>query len=237
MPSLSPDRRHYWNGQAWMPVPPARDSATWWSDAPDWMGPVALNGLTLLVPVIGHMVVLGWVLAARDELQAGRNLVPPATFAYLSRGWRPWLAQLIWGLYAMVVWIVLGAALGVFVALGTNGGAWAVIAVVAVVLAVLLFVATIVIMLALVVPVLAIAGDVGVLAALNPVYVMQVIRAHPVETRRGAVIQFVGTLVAVFGGLLLSCLLVANVFATAATLLSLAAPLARVRLTVPPASP
>jgi hypothetical protein len=227
MTTLSPDRRHYWNGQAWMPVPPAEDTATWWSDAPDWMGPVAVNGLTLLIPVVGQMVVYGWVLAARDELRAGRNLVPLASFAYLSRGWRPFVAQLVWGLCCWVALVALGAALGASIgAAAGEGGPWGAVAVLLGVLVALAVVAAVVLQLVLVVPVLAICAEVGLAAALHPGYVWGVMRAYPIQVRRGAVIYLIGQILSFGVGLMFFCLLVGGVFCSAGAQLCLAAPLA-----------
>lgn len=237
MPNLSPDLRWYWNGQVWLPVPPARDQAMWWTDAPDWAGPVLLNGLILLIPFVGQMVVYGWVLAARDELRAGRNLVPPAGFSYLNRGVRPFLAMLVWGLYYLAAMIVLGAALAVVITLASvRGGLWVAAAVLVGIVAALVFVAMVILMHAIVLPVIAVAADVGIGPAISPGYIREVARAYPAPVRHGLAISLIGNLVAAVVGTALSCLLIAGTFVSAATLLSLAAPLVHVRVT-PPAAP
>jgi hypothetical protein len=222
MPNLSPDLRWYWNGQAWLPVPPARDQAMWWTDAPDWAGPILLNGLILLIPVVGQMVVYGWL---------------PAGFSYLNRGVGPFVAMLVWGLYYLAVLIVLGAALAVVITLASlQGGLWVAAAILVGIIATLVFIGAVIVMNAIAVPVLAVAADVGIGAAISPGYIREVARAYPAPVRHGLAISLIGNLVAMVVGTVLSCLLIAGTFVSAATLLSLAAPLVHVRVT-PPAAP
>lgn len=103
----SPDGQWWWDGQAWRPAtmagpPMGPPGMFWFFSAPSWAGPVLLNGLILLIPVVGQMVLNGWYLTARDNLRNGVQLVPPAGFNYLSRGARVWVVQLIYGLYVLV---------------------------------------------------------------------------------------------------------------------------------------
>jgi hypothetical protein len=123
MPTLySPDRRWYWNGQAWMPVPPAQRSLLWFTSAPDWAATVALMALVFLVPIVGRMAVYGWALEARDELRRGRGVVPPAGFSYLGRGRQPWLAGFIAGTVWFLVLVGAVALLVVATSMASDHG-------------------------------------------------------------------------------------------------------------------
>jgi hypothetical protein len=228
MPTLlSDDGRWYWNGQAWMPVPVPKDTATWWSDAPDWIGPVLLNGLIVCIPIVGQMVLYGWVLAARDQLRVGRNLVPPAGFGYLGRGWRPFLALLIWGLYWLALWVALGAALALSIAAAVQGegGLWVLLPILIGAVGVVALICGILLHLALQVPIIAAAADLGVLAAINPGRINAVARAYPGALRQGLLINLIGSIAAIsiaqivpfFGGAMVA----------SGTTISMAAPLAK----------
>jgi hypothetical protein len=117
VPTLSDDRRWYWNGQVWMPVPSARDDYLWFTSAPDWLVAVVLMSLVFLIPFAGQMAMLGWVLEAKDNIRLGHNLIPPAGFSYMGRGVRPYLASVI----MIVAWLALAVA-GLALVLLLSGG-------------------------------------------------------------------------------------------------------------------
>ena len=132
----SPDGRWWWDGASWRPVAPpggpptgGRPGLFWFFSAPGWAGPFFLTGLILFLPVVGQMVLLGWYLAARDTLRSGWRLVPPAGFQHLERGVAPWVASLVYGLYLLPVYLLLGAGL-VVAAVNQSGAAIALLAVV-----------------------------------------------------------------------------------------------------------
>ena len=113
--TYSPDGRWWWDGRAWQPAgqrPPAgAPGLFWFLRVPGWAGPFFLNGLISLIPVVGQMVVLGWYLAVRDNLRRGWLALPRASFDYLERGARPWVAVLLYSLYALPVFILVVAGL------------------------------------------------------------------------------------------------------------------------------
>src|SRR5712692_7411586 len=43
-------------------------------------------GLILLIPIVGGIDGLGWMLVTLDRLRAGEEKLPPANFDYLGRG-------------------------------------------------------------------------------------------------------------------------------------------------------
>ena len=62
------------------------DAFVWPVRDPDWLGKVAIMGLILLIPIVGGIDGLGWMLATLDRLRAGEEKLPPANFDYLGRG-------------------------------------------------------------------------------------------------------------------------------------------------------
>lgn len=100
----------YWDGGAWRwTVPPRaeRPGLFWFFEAPDWVGAFLLTALIGFIPIVGAMVMLGWYLAARDNLRAGYWIVPPAGFRYLDRGAGVWVAQFVYGAVQLVVELAL----------------------------------------------------------------------------------------------------------------------------------
>jgi Protein of unknown function (DUF4013) len=82
------------------------DSIAWPARDPQWFGKTAVMGLISLIPILGHMALFGWMLAALDSLRAGRQELPPAGFEHLARGAVLWLVLVIWSL---AVSLILGA--------------------------------------------------------------------------------------------------------------------------------
>jgi Protein of unknown function (DUF4013) len=166
---LSPDGSWYWNGQVWMPVPPAQRSLMWFTSAPNWATPTALMALIELIPIVGQIIVFGWALEAKDEQRRDRNLVPPAGFTYLERGWRPFLASLLYGLGWLVLLMACGVLLAIAVTLaGTHGGGWDLLVAAAVLLMAGVGLGGLFLLLFLWTPMMLVADERGLGAALNP---------------------------------------------------------------------
>jgi Protein of unknown function (DUF4013) len=94
------------------------DSIAWPSRDPQWVSKVLLNGLILFIPIVGLIVVLGWMLATLDNLRAGRQLLPPAGFSYIGRGVNLFVVYLVYGIGLAVVF---GVVFGVGLALSVTG--------------------------------------------------------------------------------------------------------------------
>jgi len=62
------------------------DAFVWPFRDPDWLGKIAIMGLILLIPIVGGINGLGWMLATLDRLRAGEQKLPPANFDYLGKG-------------------------------------------------------------------------------------------------------------------------------------------------------
>ena len=74
------------------------DAFAWPTRDPEWLGKVLIIGLTLLIPVVGAINALGWMLASLDRLRAGEERLAPANLGYLGRGMRLFVVQLVYGL-------------------------------------------------------------------------------------------------------------------------------------------
>jgi hypothetical protein len=72
------------------------DAFVWPFRDPDWLGKVAIMGLILLIPIVGGINGLGWMLATLDRLRAGEQRLPPANFDYLGRGVQLFLVYLVY---------------------------------------------------------------------------------------------------------------------------------------------
>src|SRR5438128_11109089 len=60
-------------------------------------------GLIQLIPFVGAINGLGWMLAALHRLRAGEERLPPANFEHLGRGFRLFVVYLVY--YGSVVLI------------------------------------------------------------------------------------------------------------------------------------
>ena len=72
------------------------DAFVWPFRDPDWLGKVVIMGLILLIPIVGGINGLGWMLATIDRLRAGEERLPPANFDYLGRGVQLFLVYLVY---------------------------------------------------------------------------------------------------------------------------------------------
>ncbi len=80
---------------------------------PGWLGKIVVQGLILIIPIIGLIATAGWMLMTFDNIRAGRQELAPAGF-HLSRGIGLFGA---WFIYALVLSIpadildVIGSAM------------------------------------------------------------------------------------------------------------------------------
>ena len=66
---------------------------------PGWVGKILVQGLILIIPVVGLIATAGWMMMTFDNLRAGRQELAPAGF-HLSRGIGLFGA---WLIYAVVL--------------------------------------------------------------------------------------------------------------------------------------
>ncbi|HKC19205.1 MAG TPA: DUF4013 domain-containing protein [Candidatus Dormibacteraeota bacterium] len=82
------------------------DAFAWVFRDPDWLGKVAVMGLILLIPIVGGINGLGWMLATLDRLRAGEERLPPANLDYIGRGFPLFAVYLVYYLALAVVTVV-----------------------------------------------------------------------------------------------------------------------------------
>ena len=82
---------------------------------------VLLVGLINLIPVVGQMVLYGWMLEARDNLRRGWLLVPKAGFTYIGRGASVVVVVLVYA--AVFLAVLLLVTTGLVLSLVLNGPA------------------------------------------------------------------------------------------------------------------
>ena len=79
------------------------DAFGWPVRDPEWVTKVLVIGLLLLIPIVGTINGLGWMLAAIDRLRGGRDGLPPANLGYLGRGFRLFVVVLAYGVAVALV--------------------------------------------------------------------------------------------------------------------------------------
>jgi hypothetical protein len=70
---------------------------------PEWLTKILIIGLINVIPIVGAINGLGWMLASLDRLRAGEERLAPANFSYLGRGARVLVVYLIYALVLVAV--------------------------------------------------------------------------------------------------------------------------------------
>lgn len=92
------------------------DAFVWPVRDPEWFNKVLVIALILLIPIVGAINGIGWMLAALDRLRAGEQRLPPANLGYLGRGFRLFLVALVYGVaIGLVAGLVYLPAVLIFV--------------------------------------------------------------------------------------------------------------------------
>ncbi len=73
------------------------DAFGWAFKDPAWLGKIAVQGLILIIPIVGWIATTGWLMLAFENARSGRNELPPAGF-HLSRGIGIFGVYLIYGI-------------------------------------------------------------------------------------------------------------------------------------------
>jgi hypothetical protein len=74
---------------------------------PEWPAKLIIIALILLIPIVGAINGIGWMLASLDRLRAGEERLAPANLTHLGRGIRLFAVQLIYGIGITVVALVV----------------------------------------------------------------------------------------------------------------------------------
>ena len=98
------------------------EAFTWAFKTPSWFGTFLVMGLIGLIPIIGQINLLGWALAGTDNLRAGYQVLPPAGFQYIARGFNVAVVALVYGLviFFPLAFLLFGGIIG-SAALDANG--------------------------------------------------------------------------------------------------------------------
>ena len=99
------------------------DAFVWPVRDPEWIVKLLVIALISLIPIVGWINGIGWMLASLDRLRAGEERLARANLTYLPRGARVFVVELV---YALVI-VAIGAAFyipGVLIAVrqGHDGG-------------------------------------------------------------------------------------------------------------------
>src|SRR6058998_12809 len=79
------------------------DAFVWPFRDPKWLEKVTIIGLISLIPIIGTINGLGWMLASIDRLREGKQELPPGNFDHLGRGVLLFVVFLVYALALLVV--------------------------------------------------------------------------------------------------------------------------------------
>jgi hypothetical protein len=83
------------------------DAFTWPSRDPEWLSKVLIIALILLIPIVGAINAIGWMLASLDRLRAGEERLAPANLSHLGRGVRLFVVDLVYELVLILIGAVL----------------------------------------------------------------------------------------------------------------------------------
>ncbi|HET9782623.1 MAG TPA: DUF4013 domain-containing protein [Candidatus Dormibacteraeota bacterium] len=83
------------------------DAFVWAFRDPDWLAKVAVMGLILLIPIVGGINGLGWMLTTIDRLRSGEERLPPANLDYIGRGFQLFVVFLVYYLVLAVIALAL----------------------------------------------------------------------------------------------------------------------------------
>jgi hypothetical protein len=79
------------------------DAFTWPTRDPEWLMKLLIIALILLIPVVGAINGIGWMLASIDRLRAGDTRLAPANLSYIARGFGLFVVNLAYGLAIALV--------------------------------------------------------------------------------------------------------------------------------------
>lgn len=85
------------------------DAFVWPVRDPKWITKLLIIALTLLIPIVGAINAIGWMLASLDLLRAGEERLAPANLGHLGRGIRLFAVNLVYilavGLVVAVIYV------------------------------------------------------------------------------------------------------------------------------------
>lgn len=85
------------------------ESFSWPFSDQAWFPKMIVQGLIAIIPIIGHIALLGWLFVTVDNYRAGRRVLAPAGF-HLERGIALWAVLLV---YIIVLFLPGGIVNGI----------------------------------------------------------------------------------------------------------------------------
>jgi len=79
------------------------DAFIWPTRDPEWLMKLVIIALILLIPIVGAINGLGWMLASIDRLRVGETKLAPANLGYIVRGFPLFVANLVYELAIVLV--------------------------------------------------------------------------------------------------------------------------------------
>ena len=79
------------------------DAFAWPVRDPQWLQKLLIIGLIFLIPIVGWINALGWMLTGIERLRAGDEKLPPASFSYLGKGIRLFVVNVVYALAVVVL--------------------------------------------------------------------------------------------------------------------------------------
>ena len=79
------------------------DAFAWPPRDPDWITKLLIIALTLLIPIIGAINGLGWMLASLERLRTGDERLAPANLRYIGRGFPLFVVNVVYSLGVLLV--------------------------------------------------------------------------------------------------------------------------------------
>lgn len=95
------------------------DAFSWPLRDSEWATKILIIGLILIVPIVGAINGLGWMLVGLDRLRAGDEKLPPARFSYIGRGWALFVVNVV---YILALGLVMAAVFIPLLAVETAEG-------------------------------------------------------------------------------------------------------------------
>jgi hypothetical protein len=73
---------------------------------PEWVVKILIIGLINLIPILGAINGIGWMLASLDRLRAGEEKLAPANLDNLGRGARVFVVELVYAIAVVAIGMV-----------------------------------------------------------------------------------------------------------------------------------
>ena len=83
------------------------EAFTWPFRDPEWPKKLLISALILVIPIVGAINGLGWMLASLDRVRAGDEQLAPANLSYLGRGIRLFAVELIYAIGITVIALLI----------------------------------------------------------------------------------------------------------------------------------